>query len=326
MPARGSKAQHHAEAHAHGDRRGHGHGPVSQAGVLGGEGRSADLRRLRTALALTAAMMVAEAVGGVVSGSLALLSDAGHMLTDVVSLVLSMLALWFSSRPADLKRTYGFYRLEILSALVNGMTLLGIAFVVAFEAVERLRNPRPLQVGVMLAVAGVGLVVNLLGMSILSKSHSLNTRGALLHLVGDALSSVGVIVAGVVVWATGFTAIDAILSVFIAAIIVYGAIRLVREAVDVLLEAVPAHIDLAEVFEALKAVDGVTAVHDLHVWTIAHSMHALSAHLVVRSEGGRVDNDSLLSSVKGVLRERFAIEHTTLQIESEQFGSLVQAH
>jgi cobalt-zinc-cadmium efflux system protein len=135
-----------------------------------------------------------------------------------------------------------------------------------------------------------------------------------------------VIVAGVVVWATGFTAIDAILSVFIAAIIVYGAIRLVREAVDVLLEAVPAHIDLAEVLDALKAVDGVTAVHDLHVWTIAHSLHALSAHLVVQSEGGRVDNDRLLSSVKGVLRERFGIDHATLQIESEQFGNLVQAH
>jgi cobalt-zinc-cadmium efflux system protein len=157
--ARRSETRHRAEAHACGDPRGHGHGSVPHAGVLGGEGRNTDFGRLRTTLALTAAMMVAEAVGGFVSGSLALLSDAGHMLTDVVSLVLSMLALWFSSRPADLKRTYGFYRLEILSALVNGMTLLGIAGVVAYEAVERRRHPQPRKVGGMLARAGVGRIV-----------------------------------------------------------------------------------------------------------------------------------------------------------------------
>ena len=315
---------HEEHDHAHGGH-GHGHGHNFFSRATSRDERQADQRRLKGTLALTLVMMVAEAVGGWLSGSLALLSDAGHMLTDVVSLVLAMVALWFSSRPADLKRTYGFYRLEILSAFVNGMTLIAIAGVVAYEAVVRLQHPPALRIDVMLSIAVLGLAVNIAGMVLLRRSHSMNLRGAFLHLVGDALSSVGVIIAAIVAWATGFTAIDPIVSLFIAAIIVFGALGLVREAVDVLLEAVPSHIDLSEVLAAMKSIDGVAAVHDLHLWTIANSMHALSAHLVVR-DPGLVHNDRILALVKVALHERFAIDHTTLQIESEQYGTSAEAH
>lgn len=308
-----------AEAHDDGD--GHSHGAFEHNhGHDHGHDRARDRGRLLGTLGLTAFMMVAEAVGGWWSGSLALLSDAGHMLTDAAALLLAVLALWFAGRPADLKRTYGFFRLEILSALVNGLTLVGIAGLIGYEAWERLANPRPLNAPLMLTVAAVGLLVNIGGMILLSRSQSMNVRAAFLHVAGDALSSVGVIAAGAVAWLTGWTLLDPIISVAIAAIIAVGAVGLVRQAVHVLLEAVPEHIDLVEVFGAMKTVVGVQEVHDLHVWTISHGLHALSAHLVVRLEGGAADHDDVLASARGLLRERFGIEHATLQIESESFA------
>ncbi|MBI5543411.1 MAG: cation transporter [Deltaproteobacteria bacterium] len=270
-------------------------------------------------MALTVAMMVFEAVGGWLSGSLSLLSDAGHMLTDATALLLAVLALWFAGRPADMKRTYGFFRLEILSALVNGVSLVGIAGLIGYEAWQRIAHPQPIRVGVMLAVAVVGLSANLVGMALLSRSRNLNVRAAFLHVVGDALSSLGVIAAGAIAWLTGWTLVDPILSIVIALIISVGAVGLVRQAVHVLLEAVPEHIDLAEVFGAMRAVHGVSEVHDLHVWTISHSMHALSAHLVCAGGEG-ADRDRILVAARAVLRERFGIDHATLQIESEQFA------
>ncbi len=317
-PCEGSEAQpSEAEEHDH-HGPGHGHGHVRVRRGRGGE-RQKDRRRLLGTLALTVSMMVFEAVGGWASGSLALLSDAGHMLTDAAALLLAALALWFAGRPADLKRTYGFFRLEVLSALVNGVTLVGIALLIGYEAWQRIAHPQPIKAGLMLVVAVIGLAVNLAGLALLSRSRNMNVRAAFLHVLGDALSSVGVIAAGAVAFFTGVTVLDPILSIAIALIIAAGAVGLVRKAVHVLLEAVPEHIDLVEVFGAMKAVAGVTEVHDLHVWTISHSLHALSAHLVCSASVQ--DRDALLSAARAVLRERFGIDHATLQIESEAFAN-----
>lgn len=318
------QAHDHAHGHRHGHHHGHAHAIFSRAATK--DERRRDRRRLVGTLSLTLTVMIVEAVGGWYSGSLALISDAGHMLTDAAALLLALLAMWFASRPADLKRTYGYFRLEILSALLNGLTLLLIAGVIAWEAFERLRNPQDIDVRVMMGVAVIGLMANMVGIVLLSRSKSMNVRAAFLHVLGDALSSIGVIVAAAIAWATGFKAVDSIVSILIAAVIVVGAVGLVREAVDVLLEAVPAHIDLPELFGAMKEIEGVLEVHDLHVWTIAHSMHALSAHLVVKSTGQLEQNDRILSRVKGVLRDRFGIDHTTIQIETERYASIHEMH
>jgi len=303
--------------HSHGSEHlGHSHGHAHRG--RGHSDRARDRRRLLGTLALTVAMMIFEAVGGWLSGSLALLSDAGHMLTDAAALLLAVLALWFAGRPADLKRTYGFFRIEVLSALVNGVTLVGIAGLIGWEAWQRIAHPEHIKAGLMLAVAVVGLIINLIGMVLLARSGNLNVRAAFLHVVGDALSSVGVIAAGAIAWVTGSSLPDPLISIGIALIIAFGSLSLIREAVHVLLEAVPAHIDLVEVFSAMKEVRGVRQIHDLHVWTISHSLHALSAHLVCSGEPA--DRDEVLSSARAVLRDRFGIDHATLQIESEQFA------
>lgn len=313
--------EHRHAPHEHGQEPEHGH---KHGHLFGGHGhaheRTRDRKRLLGALTLTSLMMVAEVVGGLMSGSLALLSDAGHMLTDAGALLLALLALWFAGRPADLKRTYGFFRLEVLSALVNGLTLMGISILIGYEAWQRIADPQPIRAGLMLGVAAVGLLVNLGGMALLSHSHSMNVRGAFLHVLGDALASVGVIIAAAVTWATGWTILDPIISVVIALVIAFGAVGLVRQAVHVLLEGVPDHIDLVEVFGAMKRIEGVTSVHDLHVWTISNSMHALSAHLVVSAPDRCPDRDQVLRDARTLLREQFGIDHATLQIESEEFA------
>lgn len=287
--------------------------------------RQKDGRRLLGALVATAVIAIAEAVGGVVAGSLALLSDAGHMLADVSAIGLSMFSLWFATRPADPRRTYGYYRLEILSALVNGVVLVGIAGLILFEAAQRISQPTPVRVGPMLAVAVVGLLANLLALFFLRSSHSLNVRGAFLHVLSDTLSSVGVIAAAGVIHFTGWTVVDPLFSVVIAAVIVFGAVGLVRDAVDVLLEAVPAHVDLEAVRQLMARVSGVTEVHDLHVWTISSGIYALSAHLVVE-DPMVCNNDAILGSVKHELFDRFGIDHTTIQIESESYAHLGEVH
>lgn len=301
------------DTHDDEDDHGHAHGLVTVR-------RTEDERRgLVATLVVTTAIMVVEAVGGFASGSLALVSDAGHMLTDVSALVLSLLALRFGRRPADVRRTYGYYRLEILSALANGVALVGIAVFIAYEAWERFAHPEHIDTQVMIGVALVGLVANLVGLFFLSKgTGSMNVRGAFLHVLSDTLSSVAVVIGGVVIMLTGFTPLDAILSAGISLIIVVGAIRLVREAVDVLLEAVPAHLEYGEVCRTIGAVEGVSAVHDVHVWTITSGLYALSCHVVVDAHRAE-DNDLILQRIKGVLLDRFAIDHTTVQIESEAY-------
>ena len=289
------------------------------------EERKKDQRRLLFALVLTGTIAVVEAVGGYLTNSLALMSDAGHMLTDISALGLSLLALWFSGKPANLKKTYGYYRMEILSALLNGVLLLGITGFILVEAWQRFRSPAEVRLGPMALVATIGLVANLGALGFLHRSHSMNVRGAFLHVLGDALSSVGVLVGAGVMHLTGWYVVDPIISVLISVVIVVGALKLVRDAVDVLLEAVPSHVDLSVVKELLLKVEGVRDVHDLHVWTIANGMYALSAHLVV-GDPMVCNNDDILSAAKHELYDRFGIDHTTIQIESETYAHLGEVH
>jgi cobalt-zinc-cadmium efflux system protein len=271
---------------------------------------------MAAALVLTCIIAVVEAVGGWLTGSLALLSDAGHMWTDVSALGLALLAASWAGRPANRKRTYGYVRLEILSALVNGVLLLAITIFIVVEAVERLQRPTPVILGPMALVATIGLGGNLLAMSFLHSGHSLNTRSAFLHVLGDALASVGVLVAAGVMALTGWHWVDPLISIGISAIVVVGGWRLLREAVDVLLETVPPHVDVDGVEKALACIPRVTAVHDLHIWTVGSGMVALSAHLVV-DEPSACENDTILVAAKRALVERFGIDHSTLQIESQ---------
>jgi len=277
--------------------------------------RRAEGRRLLLSLVLTLGVVLLEILGGLWSGSLALLSDAGHVVTDAVALVLSLATVWIAMRPADAKRTFGYYRFEILSALLNGVILLPISAGIAIEAWHRFREPHEIHPLPMIGVAAIGLVVNAGQFVLLRRSQSMNVRAAMLHALFDAMSALGVMAAGAVLLLTGWRWVDPVASVFISAVIVLGAFRLMRDAVNVLLEAVPAHLDLAEVFRAVAGVDGVVEVHDLHIWTLTSQIHALSAHLVVQTTTS-ADNDALLTRVRSMLCDRFDIDHVTLQIES----------
>jgi cobalt-zinc-cadmium efflux system protein len=296
----------HAHGHAH---AGHSHDAHD---------RPRERRRLALTIITTSVILVAEVVGGLLSNSLALLSDAGHMFSDVVAQVLSLAAMVIATRPSDARRTYGWYRVEILAALVNGLTLFGLSAGILWSAWHRLQAPVEVHTGLMLVVAGIGLVANLVGAWLLHDATTLTARSAYLHLLLDTLSSVGVLLAGGVMFvARGAYWLDPLLSILIAVFILYSAYRLVRESVDVLLETVPRGIDLAGVSQAIDGLDGVRAVHDLHIWTISSGLYALSAHVVVGalSDG----NDGLIRRINDVLVQRFSIAHTTLQIESEDY-------
>jgi cobalt-zinc-cadmium efflux system protein len=285
--------------------------------------REGERWRLALTIAVTALILIAEVAGGLWSHSLALLSDAGHMLSDVVAQGLSLAAVILATRPADARRTYGWYRLEILAALLNGLALFVLSGWILWEGMRRLGAPVEIHTGVMMGVAAIGLLANLLGAWLLHDLESLNARGAYLHILTDTLSSVAVLVGGAVMYfARGAYWLDPALSMAIGIFILYSAYRLVREAVDVLLEAVPRSLDLAGVTRSIGGVEGVREVHDLHIWTITSGMLALSAHIVVAA-GHPEHNDLLLNKVKEVLMHEFAIAHTTLQLESvdyEHFG------
>lgn len=272
-------------------------------------------RRLFAVLLLTAAFMVVEAVGGWLSGSLALLADAGHMLTDVGAIGLSLLTAVIGARPADEHRTYGYRRWEILAALVNGAALFGIAAWIVVEAVQRIGSPPPVRAGLLLAIASAGLLVNVLALSILhgGHHHNLNTRGAYLHVLGDLLGSAAAIAAGVIILLTGWTLADPILSIGVALLILVGAWRLVRESTDVLLESVPQGVSMAEVQSRMLAVPGVSAVHDLHVWTVTSGLVAMSGHAVVPDLAG---HPVALEGIRAQLAE-LGIGHVTIQLEVE---------
>lgn len=278
--------------------------------------RAGSRRALGLTLALTAGFMVVEFIGGWLSGSLALISDAGHMLTDVLAIGLSLLAIKFATAPANGRKTYGFYRLEILAALANGVTLIALSGFIFYEAWQRFRQPAEIKSGLMIAVAFIGLLVNLAGFLILraSSRHSLNVRGAFLHVVGDMLSSVAVVAGGLVIRFTGWRLVDPALSVLIGLVILNGAFNLVRESVDILLEAAPVGIEAREVEQAMLAVSGVRAVHHLHLWSLSSGINALSAHVQIEDQLTS-QSDALLDRMNDLLEERYGIAHSTIQLE-----------
>lgn len=271
---------------------------------------------LRIALALTCAILVVEFTGALISHSLALLSDAGHVLTDVFALGLAWFAVEQSRRPADKRRTYGYHRVSILAALVNSVTLIVIVIAIAYEAVRRLANPEPVQGGIVIVTALIGIALNAYIAFGLRKDHkSLNVRAALLHVLGDMVASAGVVVAGVVILLTGWLYVDPLISLGIAVLIAAGAWRIVRETVNLLMEGTPGEIDLAAVTTEINRTGLVVGMHDLHVWALSSEETALSCHVVV-GDCALGDAEHVVRELEQRLCDRFAIGHTTIQVES----------
>jgi cobalt-zinc-cadmium efflux system protein len=292
--------------HSHGhDHSGHSHS-------------TANRKRLLLTLILAAGYMIAEVIGGLISNSLALLADAGHMFSDVASLGLSVFAIWIANRPSGSQPTFGYYRAEILAAMVNGATLVAVSFFIVFEAWHRFSDPPEVQGGLMMWIAVGGLVVNLFGLAVLhgGKDHSLNVRGAWLHVLSDTLGSVAAIVAGLLIQNFGWYIADPIISAVISLLVVVSAWRLLLDSTWVLMQAAPANINVPELNTALAETPGVLEVHDLHVWTITSGMDSVSCHIV---SDGTQPYDSLLQRVRDVVIKQFSIDHVTIQIEPEGF-------
>ena len=275
--------------------------------------------RLKVVLALTTAYLAAEVVGGLVTGSLALLADAGHMLTDVAGLGLALLAIRFAERPATPERTYGYYRVEILAALANAVILIGISLYILVEAYDRFKNPPPIAGLSVLMVAGFGLVINVAGMFLLrgGSSESLNIKGAYFEVLSDALTSVGVIAAALIMYFTGWYYADPLVSAGIGLFILPRTWRLLREAVGVLLEGTPADVNPAAVRESLAAVEGVSSVHDLHIWSLTSGRNALSVHVVMAAG---MPHERVLTAIHEKATTELKISHVTVQIETPTFG------
>lgn len=271
---------------------------------------------LKLALALTCVVLAVELIGGLVSHSLALLSDAGHVLTDIFALGLAWFAVSQANRPADARRSYGYHRVSILAALVNSVTLIVIVLVIGFEAIRRLANPEPVQGGIVVVAALIGIAINAFVVFGLRKeARNLNVRAALLHVVGDIGASVGVVVAGAVILLTGWIYIDSLISLGIAVLIAFGAWGIVRETVNLLMEGTPREIDLGAVTQEITSTDLVTSMHDLHVWALSSDEMALSCHVVV-GDCPLGDAEHVVRDLEQRLCERFDIGHTTIQVES----------
>ncbi|MFL5464358.1 MAG: cation diffusion facilitator family transporter [Gemmatimonadaceae bacterium] len=300
---------YHNSGHGHQHAGGHGHG-VGHSHV-----GDASVTSLRIALVLTALLLVVEVIGGVLSNSIALLADAGHMLTDVAALGLALFVAWFSKQPETPQKTYGYLRWEILAAFVNGGTLLLISAWILWTAVMRLRTPEQVESGLMLSVAAVGLVVNIVAARVLvgSSAHSLNARGAYLHVLGDLLATVGTLAAAIAIRYTGWLIADPIASILTTVLIMSGAWRLVRESVDILLESTPAHIPVPAVRGQLEAIPGIESVHDLHVWAVTPAVVAMSAHCIVREAE---QHQHVLEHIHDAMR-LFGIQHVTIQLERD---------
>ena len=279
---------------------------------------SASRKRLGIVTLLTAIYMIAEAIGGWWTGSLALLADAGHMLADVAALTLALMAVWFGARPATSGKTFGYYRLEILAAFINGVALVLIALFIFYEAYLRWFAPTSVRSVAMTIVATGGLAVNLFCARLLhtDRHDDLNVRGAWLHIISDALGSVGAIMAGVIITISGWSGADPLISVFIGLLIVWSSWHLIREATNVLLEGTPAHINLAAVEDAILETEGVSDVHDLHIWTITSGREALSAHVI---HAHSISQPGLLKELRTKLHDRFGVDHLTLQMETPDF-------
>ena len=279
-------------------------------------------RPLKIALAIVLTVMVAEVIGGILSNSLSLLGDAGHMLVDALALGLSLFAITMARRPATSTKTYGYHRVEIMAALANGTILILVSLYIFYEAYQRFSEPPLIETPLMLLVASIGLIANLAGMLLLRRASrkNLNIKAAFLHIVGDTISSVGVIIAGIIILVTGWYIADPIIAVFIGVIILWGAVRLVKQSADILLEAVPGHIQIEKVIETIKNVSGVEDVHDIHIWTITSGIHALSSHLIIEDQ--MVSRSAeIVATVNENLARSFKITHTTLQLECEKCES-----
>lgn len=295
---------------------GHDHGGPPPAS--GGTAAAAYRTRLRTALCITLGVLVVQVVGGLLADSLALLADAGHMATDALGLGMSLLAIHFANRPATGRRTFGFARAEILAALANCLLLLGVGGYILFEAVDRFLHPAQTKGGLAIAFAVVGMVANLVSLSLLMRGQqeSLNVRGAFLEVLADTLGSVAVLVSATVVIVTGWMPADPIASLLIALMIVPRTVRLARDALDVLLESAPKNVDPHEVREHIRSVDGVEGLHDLHIWTITSGLPVLSAHVVVGQAAlNSRGQQRILHELQECLGGHFAVEHCTFQLE-----------
>ncbi|QKW48920.1 cation diffusion facilitator family transporter [Streptomyces buecherae] len=299
-----------------GHQHGHSHGspPAGATGTAAAAYRG----RLRIALGITLSVMVLEILGGLMAGSLALLADAGHMATDAVGLAMALLAIHFANRPPSPRRTFGYARAEILAALANCLLLLGVGGYILYEAISRFRTPATTEGGLTLVFGAIGLVANMISLSLLLRGQrdSLNVRGAFLEVLADALGSVAVLVSAGVIMATGWQAADPIASLLIAVMIVPRTWKLFQETLNVLLEAAPRDVDMAEVRAHILALPDVEDLHDLHVWTITSGMPVLSAHVVVRQDAlDSVGHEKLLHELQGCLGEHFDVDHCTFQLE-----------
>ncbi|MEU4327684.1 cation diffusion facilitator family transporter [Nonomuraea dietziae] len=287
---------------------GHGHGHATAS--------AHHRKRLMIVLPLTLSVLVVQVVGAIMSGSLALLADAGHMATDGAGIALALFAIWIAGKPASARRTFGYQRAEILAAAVNAVLLLGLSGYILVEAVRRFADPEPVGGTIMMVTAAVGLVANGVGLWLLrdGKDESLNLKGAYLEVLGDLLGSVAVLTGAIVIQLTGWVAADALISIVIALLILPRTWKLLREAVDILLEATPRGVDLAEVRKHLLEAPGVTDVHDLHAWTITSGVPVMSAHVVVEEEA-LTRCGPLLDRLHECLAGHFDVEHSTLQLE-----------
>lgn len=296
------------ETTAHEHKHSHGHHHA--------DARKMSRKRLLLVLCLSGTFMIVEAVAGYLTGSLALIADAGHMLGDVAALALAVFAVWLSSRPAGPKRTYGYHRSEILAALANSVLLVLISIFVLYESINRLSSPPEVHSSQMLAVAILGLIINLISMRLLStgSADSLNTRAAYLEVVSDMLASVGVIAAAIIMIYTGCYLADPIISMILAVFILSRTWGLLKESVDILMESAPGHVDLDELSRSMLEVEGVLAVHDLHVWTITSGMISMSGHVTIAAG---TDQELTLDRLKNVLEHDFSITHSTIQLENE---------
>jgi cobalt-zinc-cadmium efflux system protein len=276
-------------------------------------------RRLLVALSITGLMTIVELAGGLISNSLALIGDAGHMFTDTLALGLSLFALNLAKRPASQTKTYGYYRAEILAALINGTILVLVSAYIFYEAYHRFVEPPEVRGGLMLIVAAIGLAANVVGISILRSASrgNLNVKGAFLHMWSDTVSSVGVIAAGIIILLTGRTIADPIISIIIGLLILRGVGGLVLESINILLEAVPKHLDVSQINNAIQKIKGVRDVHDVHLWAITSGMYAMSCHLLIEDQ--MVSNcTQIVEEVNQTLSQKFDISHSTVQLECEE--------
>ena len=325
MSSHDSCGDDHEHMHEHGLKHdgapsgqghGHAHGGGHSHAHHHADARKMDRKRLLYVIGLSGTFMIVEAIAGILTGSLALIADAGHMLGDVAALALALFAIWLSSRPASPSRTYGYHRSEILAALANSVLLVLISIFILIEALQRIAHPPEVHSLPMLIVAVVGLCINLLSMKLLSHgdSTSLNAKAAYLEVMSDMLASLGVIIAATIMMTTGWYYADPIISSILSIFILWRTWDLIKESIDILMESAPGHVDLEDLSGSILKVDGVLAVHDMHVWTITSGMISMSGHVII---GQGANSEHVLDNLKHILEHHFGISHTTIQLETE---------